>query len=128
MFLNFSISSIFSDEDMQSIVSLMSVNNNCDVAPLDDLEDIPDLENSADISDNLYDFTQQLEQMTTSLNGCIDVPTPLSGKDIFIVVHAFVYLCIVQKITTYDSRSLLKRSLICNNNLCISKFSSYPLF
>lgn len=127
MFLNLLISSICSDEDMQSIVSLMSVNNNCDVAPLDDLEDIPDLENSADISDNLYDFTQQLEQMTTSLNGCIDVPTPLSGKDIFIVVRAFVYLCMVQKITTYDSR-FLKRSLICNKNLCISKFSSYPLF
>ncbi|KAH8421062.1 hypothetical protein KR222_007738 [Zaprionus bogoriensis] len=66
------------DEDMQSIVSLMSVNNNCDVAPLDDLEDIPDLENSGDISDNLYDFTHQLEQLTSSLNGCIDVPTPLS--------------------------------------------------
>ncbi|XP_065366847.1 EH domain-binding protein 1 isoform X2 [Calliphora vicina] len=68
------------DEDMQSVVSLMSVNNNCDVAPLDDLEDIPDLENSADISDHLYDFTQQLEQMTTSLNGCMDLPTPLSDK------------------------------------------------
>ncbi|XP_032596828.1 EH domain-binding protein 1 isoform X3 [Drosophila grimshawi] len=66
------------DEDMQSVVSFMSVNNNCDVAPLDDLEDIPDLEMSGDISDNLYDFTQQLEQMTTSLNGCTDVPTPLS--------------------------------------------------
>lgn len=65
---------------MQSVVSLMSVNNNCDVAPLDDLEDIPDLENSADISDHLFDFTQQLEQMTTSLNGCMDLPTPLSGK------------------------------------------------
>ncbi|XP_036333236.1 EH domain-binding protein 1 isoform X3 [Rhagoletis pomonella] len=66
------------DEDMQSVVSLMSVNNNCDVAPLDDLEDIPDLESSGDISDHLYDFTQQLEQMTTSLNGCMDLPTPLS--------------------------------------------------
>ncbi|KAH8401975.1 hypothetical protein KR009_008963 [Drosophila setifemur] len=66
------------DEDMQSVVSMMSVNNNCDVAPLDDLEDIPDLENFSEITDNLYDFTQQLEQMTTSLNGCIDVATPLS--------------------------------------------------
>lgn len=64
---------------MQSVVSLMSVNNNCDVAPLDDLEDIPDLESSGDISDHLFDFTQQLEQMTTSLNGCMDLPTPLSG-------------------------------------------------
>lgn len=77
---------------MQSVVSLMSVNNNCDVAPLDDLEDIPDLENSADISDHLFDFTQQLEQMTTSLNGCMDLPTPLSGK--FIVVRlAVCFFC-----------------------------------
>ncbi|KAH8284530.1 hypothetical protein KR018_003347 [Drosophila ironensis] len=66
------------DEDMQSVVSMMSVNNNCDVAPLDDLEDMPDLENFSEITDNLYDFTQQLEQMTTSLNGCIDAATPLS--------------------------------------------------
>lgn len=110
---------------MQSIVSLMSVNNNCDVAPLDDLEDIPDLENSADISDNLYDFTQQLEQMTTSLNGCIDVPTPLSGKNIFIVAYAFLYLCIVFKLTTYGSRSFLKRSLICNNIRCMYKLLSF---
>lgn len=65
---------------MQSVVSMMSVNNNCDVAPLDDLEDIPDLENFSEITDNFYDFTQQLDQMTTSLNGCIDVATPLSGK------------------------------------------------
>ncbi|XP_023037768.1 EH domain-binding protein 1 isoform X2 [Drosophila willistoni] len=70
------------DEDMQSVISMMSVNNNCDVAPLDDLEDIPDLENSGDISDHLYDFTQQLEQLTTSLNGCIDAAsTPLSEAD-----------------------------------------------
>ncbi|KAH8384637.1 hypothetical protein KR093_003775 [Drosophila rubida] len=81
--LDLTISCVFlregkaTDEDMQSIVSLMSVNN-CDVAPLDDLEDIPDLENSGDISDNLYDFTEQLNMMTTSLNGCIDVPTPIS--------------------------------------------------
>lgn len=81
----------FSDEDMQSVVSLMSVNNNCDVAPLDDLEDIPDLENSADISDHLFDFTQQLEQMTTSLNGCMDLPTPLSGKFV-LLFDAFLFI------------------------------------
>ncbi|XP_017078665.1 EH domain-binding protein 1 isoform X3 [Drosophila eugracilis] len=68
------------DEDMQSVVSMMSVNNN-DVAPLDDLEDIPDLDNFSEMTDNLYDFTQQLEHMTTSLNGCIDVATPQSDSD-----------------------------------------------
>ncbi|XP_043641984.1 EH domain-binding protein 1 isoform X7 [Drosophila teissieri] len=68
------------DEDMQSVVSMMSVNNN-DVAPLDDLEDIPDLDGFSEITDNFNDFTQQLEHMTTSLNGCIDVATPQSEAD-----------------------------------------------
>lgn len=62
---------------MQSVVSLMSVNNNCDVAPLDDLEDLPDMDNP-DISEHMMDFTQQLEQMTSSLNGCLDLSTPIS--------------------------------------------------
>lgn len=53
---------------MQSYISLMSVNNCSDVAPLDDLEDIPDLESSGDISEHVIDFTQQLEQLTSSLN------------------------------------------------------------
>lgn len=66
------------DEDMQSIISLMSVNvADCDIAPLDDLEDIPDLENSIDISEHVFDFTQQLEQLTTSLNSS-DLATPMS--------------------------------------------------
>lgn len=68
----------FSDEDMQSIVSLLSVNNNSDIAPLDDLEDIPDLESSGDISDHVLDFTAQLEQLTSSLTGS-ELATPMSG-------------------------------------------------
>jgi len=64
------------DEDMQSVVSMMSVNNN-DVAPLDDLEDIPDFDNCSEITD----FTQQLKHLTISLNGCIDLDTPQSGKN-----------------------------------------------
>lgn len=63
---------------MQSIVSLMSVNNNSDIAPLDDLEDIPDLESSGEISDHLFDFTAQLEQLTSSLTYS-DIATPMSG-------------------------------------------------
>ncbi|EAT33515.1 AAEL014209-PA, partial [Aedes aegypti] len=65
------------DEDMQSIISLMSVNNVTDIAPLDDLEDIPDLENSIEISEHVLDFTHQLEQLTTSLNTS-DLATPMS--------------------------------------------------
>lgn len=52
---------------MQSMISLMSMNHN-DIAPLDDLEDIPDLESSCDISEHVNDFTHQLEQLTSSLN------------------------------------------------------------
>lgn len=64
---------------MQSIVSLMSVNNNSDIAPLDDLEDIPDLESSGDISEHVLDFTVQLEQLTNSLTNS-ELATPLSSE------------------------------------------------
>lgn len=65
---------------MQSIVSLMSVNNNSDIAPLDDLEDIPDLESYGDISEHVLDFTAQLEQLTNSLTNS-ELATPMSGKN-----------------------------------------------
>lgn len=71
---------IYRDEDMQSIISLMSVNNS-DIAPLDDLEDIPDLENG-DL-DFIMDFSQQMEQMTTSLTGSDLAATPMSSKFCF---------------------------------------------
>lgn len=65
---------------MQSIISMISVNNNLDVAPLDDLEDIPDIESlSGDISEHVLDFTQQLELLTSSLTGS-ELPTPISGE------------------------------------------------
>uniref|UniRef100_A0A2M4BCI8 Putative ca2+-binding actin-bundling protein n=1 Tax=Anopheles marajoara TaxID=58244 RepID=A0A2M4BCI8_9DIPT len=66
------------DEDMQSIISLMSVNNVSDIAPLDDLEDIPDLENTIDFSENMSELTNQLDQLTTSLNSS-ELLTPMSG-------------------------------------------------
>lgn len=77
-----------SDEDMQSMASLMSVNNNSDIAPLDDFdnEDIPeDVENvSIRNFDELFDISArdisaQLDLMTSSLTDG-DIPsTPLSG-------------------------------------------------
>ena len=71
------------DEDMQSMISLMSVNNANDIAPLDDLEDIPDLESSGDISEHVIDFTQQLEQLTSSLNSPdAEIQTPRSVPSI----------------------------------------------
>lgn len=66
---------------MQSMISLMSVNNANDIAPLDDLEDIPDLESSGDISEHVIDFTQQLEQLTSSLNSP-DIHSPKSVPSI----------------------------------------------
>lgn len=63
---------------MQSMISLMSVNHYSDVAPLDDLEDIPDLESSGDISEHVVDFTQQLEQLTSSLNS----PEPQTPRSV----------------------------------------------
>lgn len=52
----------------------MSVNNCNDIAPLDDLEDIPDLENDLDF---VIDMNQQIEQLTSSLTGS-DLETPMS--------------------------------------------------
>lgn len=52
----------------------MSVNNCNDIAPLDDLEDIPDLENELDF---VMDMNQQIEQLTSSLTGS-DIETPMS--------------------------------------------------
>jgi hypothetical protein len=72
---------IFSDEDMQSMISLMSVNQVNDIAPLDDLEDIPDLESTGDISEQIIDFTQHLEQLTSSLNSP-EIHTPKSVPSI----------------------------------------------
>lgn len=64
---------------MQSIVSLMSVNNNTDIAPLDDLEDIPDLESYSEFPEQVLDFTAQLEQLTNSLTNS-ELATPMSGR------------------------------------------------
>lgn len=67
------------DEDMMSVISLMSVKDCSDIAPLDDLEeDIPDLESSGDISDHVVDFTTQLEQLTSSLNS----PEPQTPRSV----------------------------------------------
>lgn len=63
------------------MISLMSVNNVNDIAPLDDLEDIPDLESSGDISEHVIDFTQQLDQLTSSLNSP-EIQTPKSVPSI----------------------------------------------
>lgn len=68
---------------MQSMASLMSVNNNTDIAPLDDFdnEDIPeDEEMSIQNLDQILDISAQLSLMTNSLTENNFPETPLSGK------------------------------------------------
>lgn len=66
------------------MASLMSVNNNSDIAPLDDFdnEDIPeDVEElSLKNLDEILDISTQLEMMTNSLTENEMPSTPISGK------------------------------------------------
>ncbi|XP_076766588.1 eps15 homology domain containing protein-binding protein 1 isoform X4 [Xylocopa sonorina] len=70
------------DEDMQSMASLMSVNNNSDIAPLDDFdnEDIPeDVEEVCGKNiDEILDISTQLDLMTSSLTESELPSTPIS--------------------------------------------------
>jgi len=70
---------IFRDEDMQSMASLMSANNNSDIAPLDDFdeEEFPELDES--LKSGLFDFSSHIDFLTNSLSGS-DLATPGSGK------------------------------------------------
>lgn len=68
---------------MQSMASLMSVNNNSDIAPLDDFdnEDIPEDVEEVSIRniDEILDISAQLDLLTSSLTEN-DIPsTPISG-------------------------------------------------
>lgn len=64
------------DEDMQSMASLMSVNNNSDIAPLDDFDDEDD--ESQKIQEEVSDFRTQIDQLTNSLSGSEFASTPIS--------------------------------------------------
>ena len=70
------------DEDMLSIASLMSVNNNSDIAIMDDFED-EDFPLSDNSMKNINDMTQQVQLMTTSLSGSDFASTPMSSKRTF---------------------------------------------
>lgn len=71
------------DEDMQSMASLMSVNNNSDIAPLDDFdnEDIPEDVEEVSVKnlDEFLDISAQLDLMTSSLTESELPSTPISG-------------------------------------------------
>lgn len=70
------------DEDMQSIASLMSVNNNSDIAPLEDFEDEDFSLSENSIKNTLNEVTQQVQRMTNSLSGSDFASTPLSVSSI----------------------------------------------
>uniref|UniRef100_A0A0A9WJL4 EH domain-binding protein 1 n=1 Tax=Lygus hesperus TaxID=30085 RepID=A0A0A9WJL4_LYGHE len=68
------------DEDMQSMASLMSTNNNSDIAKLEDFdeeEDVTEMSQPQSLSEML-DLTHQLEMMTNSLSGSEFASTPIS--------------------------------------------------
>ncbi|XP_014259920.1 EH domain-binding protein 1-like isoform X2 [Cimex lectularius] len=68
------------DEDMQSMASLMSTNNNSDIATLGDFDeedDLTEMSQHHSISEML-DLTNQLEMMTNSLSGSEFASTPIS--------------------------------------------------
>lgn len=68
------------DEDMQSMASLMSTNNNSDIAPLDDFDEEEDFEDGSLKSSlrEVSDLTSQIDNMTNSLSGSDKASTPLS--------------------------------------------------
>lgn len=88
---------------MQSMASLMSVNNNSDIAPLDDFdnEDIPeDVEEvSGKNLDEILDISAQLDLMTSSLTESELPSTPISGvfnnyiKKLYILIfNIYMYI------------------------------------
>lgn len=73
----------FSDEDMQSMASLMSVNNTSDdIAALEDVEDddFSLSQNDNSIKSSINEVTQHLQQMTNSLSGSDFASTPISDQ------------------------------------------------
>ncbi|XP_015833178.2 EH domain-binding protein 1 isoform X2 [Tribolium castaneum] len=73
------------DEDMQSMASLMSVNNNSDdIAALEDVEDddFSLCQNDNSVKSSINEVTQHLQQMTNSLSGSDFASTPISVASI----------------------------------------------
>ncbi|XP_076263621.1 EH domain-binding protein 1-like isoform X1 [Rhynchophorus ferrugineus] len=71
------------DEDMQSMASLMSVNNNSDdIAPLEDVEDDDYSQNDSLMKSSLHEVTRNVQMMTNSLSGSDFASTPISVNSI----------------------------------------------
>ncbi|XP_017772923.1 PREDICTED: EH domain-binding protein 1 isoform X2 [Nicrophorus vespilloides] len=70
------------DEDMQSMASLMSVNNNSDIAPMEDFEDEDFSLSDNSMKNSIHEVTQQMQLMTNSLSGSDFASTPISVNSI----------------------------------------------
>lgn len=70
---------LFSDEDMQSMASLLSANNNSDIAPLEDFDE-EDADLDASFKNEVLDLSSHIEFLTNSLSGSEFASTPISGK------------------------------------------------
>lgn len=91
------------------MASLMSANNNSDIAPLEDFEDedVSSCDNSLSLKNSslheVLDLTQKIDLMTNSLSGSDFASTPISGEYcIFVtwhklymtnVINVFMYVC-----------------------------------
>ncbi|CAH0718355.1 unnamed protein product, partial [Brenthis ino] len=69
------------DEDMQSLASLLSVNNNSDIAVLEDLDE-DDYTLSDSSTRQMLDLRQQVEEMTQSLTNSDIAATPNSVQSL----------------------------------------------
>ncbi|GBP29618.1 EH domain-binding protein 1 [Eumeta japonica] len=69
------------DEDMQSLASLLSVNNNSDIAVLEDLDE-DDFSMSDKSTRQMLDLRQQVEEMTQSLTNSDIAATPNSVQSL----------------------------------------------
>ncbi|KAL0859729.1 hypothetical protein ABMA27_010091 [Loxostege sticticalis] len=69
------------DEDMQSLASLLSVNNNSDIAVLEDLDE-DDYTLSDHSTRQMLDLRQQMEEMTQSLTNSDIAATPNSVQSL----------------------------------------------
>ncbi|CAH1187752.1 unnamed protein product [Phyllotreta striolata] len=73
------------DEDMQSMASLMSVNNNSDdIATLEDVEDEDFSLSDSAVKHSMQEVAQNLQLMTNSLSGSDFASTPISVASILL--------------------------------------------
>lgn len=80
------------------MASLMSVNNNDDIAHIEDLEDEDYSLSEGAMKNSIQEVTQHLQQLTNSLSGSDFASTPISGKlTFFRVFEKFTYQLILSE-------------------------------